>query len=140
MCIIKILIISCFSAIDIPGTTVNLFMSRSASYGYDQRCEIFGDGGLISIANEHAHSAVLSNHDGVTHSKLKHSFPQRFNQAFASEIDAFASTLLLDAPWPVTADQCVRVQKLADAAKLSCDEDRVVHMSCDEDVSLATVL
>ena len=25
------------------GTVVNLFMSRSATYGYDQRCEIFGD-------------------------------------------------------------------------------------------------
>ena len=121
------------------GTTVNLFMSRSATYGYDQRCEIFGDGGLISTTNEHAHSAVLSNANGVTHSKLKHSFPQRFNQAFASELDAFASTLLNDAPWPVTADHCIRVQKVADAAKLSCDEDRVVYISHDEDVAAETV-
>jgi len=119
---------------------VNLFMSRSATYGYDQRCEIFGDGGLISTCNEHAHSAVLSNGDGVMHSKLKHSFPQRFNQAFASELDAFASTLLNDSPWPVTADQCVRVQKVADAAMLSCDEDRVVHLSCEEEVPVASVL
>lgn len=117
------------------GTTVNLFMSRSAVYGYDQRCEIFGDGGLISIGNEHAHSAVLSNGNGITHSTLKHSFPQRFNQAFASELDAFASTLLLNTPWPVTADHCVRVQKVADAAKLSCDEVRVVQIaSTEEDV------
>lgn len=108
-------------------------MSRSAIYGYDQRCEIFGDAGLISTGNEHAHSSVLSNIDGVTHSRLKHSFPQRFNQAFASEMDAFASTLLLDTPWPVTADQCVRVQRVADAAKQSCDEDRVVHIACDQD-------
>lgn len=123
----------------ISGTTVNLFMSRSANYGYDQRCEIFGDGGLISIGNEHAHSAVLSNGDGVTHSMLKHSFPQRFNQAFASELDAFANTLLLDAHWPVTADQCVRVQRVADAAKLSCDEDRVVEIT-EEEVPVASVM
>jgi myo-inositol 2-dehydrogenase/D-chiro-inositol 1-dehydrogenase len=106
-------------------------MSRSATYGYDQRCEIFGNGGLISTHNEHAHSVVLSNRDGVLHSVLKHSFPQRFNQAFASELDTFCSTLLLGTPWPVTADQCVRVQKVADAARLSCDEDRVVQMKCD---------
>jgi myo-inositol 2-dehydrogenase/D-chiro-inositol 1-dehydrogenase len=60
---------------------------------------------------------------------LKHSFPQRFNQAFASELDAFANTLLLDTPWPVTSDQCVLVQRVADAAKLSCDEDRVVQIA-----------
>jgi myo-inositol 2-dehydrogenase/D-chiro-inositol 1-dehydrogenase len=116
------------------GTVVNLFMSRSATYGYDQRCEIFGDGGLISTHNKHAHSVVLSNGGGVLHSKLKHSFPQRFNQAFASELDAFCSTLLLGTPWPVTADQCVRVQKVADAAKLSCDEDRVVQISCNNEI------
>ena len=112
---------------------MNLFMSRSATYGYDQRCEIFGDGGLISTGNEHAHSTVLSNSNGITHAKLKHSFPQRFNEAFAAELDAFASTLLNDTPWPVTADQCVRVQRVADAAILSCEEDRVVHISCEED-------
>ena len=122
------------------GTTVHLFMSRSATYGYDQRCEIFGDGGLISVGNESAHSAVLSNGDGVRKSKLKHSFPQRFNQAFASELDAFANTLLLDTPWPVTADQCVRVQRVADAAKLSCDADRVVQISVKEDVAIASAI
>lgn len=125
------------------GTTVHLFMSRSATYGYDQRCEIFGDRGLISVGNELAHSSILSNDIGTTQSKLKHSFPQRFNQAFTSELDAFASTLLLGTPWPVTADQCVRVQRVADAAKLSCEQDRVVHISCDEpevSSSVATVV
>lgn len=114
---------------------MNLFMSRSATYGYDQRCEIFGDGGLVSTGNEHAHSTVLSNSHGITHAKLKHSFPQRFNEAFAAELDAFASTLLNDTAWPVTADQCVRVQRVADAAKLSCEENRVVHVSHEEVVA-----
>ena len=118
---------------------MNLFMSRSATYGYDQRCEIFGDGGLVSVGNEFANSAVLANGDGVTHAKLKHSFPQRFNQAFTCELDAFASTLLQDAPWPVTADHCVRVQRVADAAKLSCDEDRVVQIVHDNDVVVEAV-
>lgn len=111
------------------GTVVTLFMSRSATYGYDQRCEIFGDGGLVSVGNEFANSAVLSNGQGVHQAKLKHSFPQRFNQAFASELDAFADTLLLGSPWPVTADDCIAVQKVADAAKLSCEEDRVVQIT-----------
>jgi len=117
---------------------VTLFMSRSATYGYDQRCEIFGEHGMVSVRNEHAHSAVLSNIEGVHSSKLKHSFPQRFEQAFASELDAFADTLLLKVPWPVTADDCIHVQKVADAARLSCELDEVVSISyLEEDQAAA---
>ena len=112
--------------VHLKGTTVTLFMSRSAVYGYDQRCEIFGDKGLISVGNEHAHSTVVSNAEGVLSSRLKHSFPQRFHQAFASELDAFADTLLLDKPWPVTGNDCINVQKVSDAASLSLKLDQPV--------------
>lgn len=33
------------------GSIVTLTMSRRAAYGYDQRCEIFGDGGKVSVGN-----------------------------------------------------------------------------------------
>ena len=107
-------------------------MSRSASYGYDQRCEIFGDKGLVSVQNEHAHSAILANSDGVHASKLKHSFPQRFQQAFTSELDAFADTLLLHKEWPISAEDCIRVQKVADAARISCTTNQVVEINYDD--------
>ena len=61
------------------GTVVTIFMSRSATYGYDQRCEIFGTKGLISINNIHETSTVISNTTGIHQSRLQHSFPQRFN-------------------------------------------------------------
>ena len=107
-------------------------MSRSATYGYDQRCEIFGDQGMVAVRNEHANTAVLSNAEGIHHSKLKHSFPQRFEQGFASELDAFADTLLLKQPWPVTANDCIRVQRVADAARLSCELDEAILISYPE--------
>ena len=66
---------------------------------------------------------------------LKHSFPERFNQGFASELDAFADTLLLKKPWPVTSDDCVRVQKVADAARVSCELDQVVEVSYDDETN-----
>jgi myo-inositol 2-dehydrogenase/D-chiro-inositol 1-dehydrogenase len=101
-------------------------MSRSASYGYDQRCEIFGSEGLVSIGNIHETSTVISSPSGIAHSKLQHSFPERFHQAFGTELDAFADTLLLGTPWPVTAEQCVNVQKVADAALKSAETGVVV--------------
>ena len=103
-------------------------MSRSATYGYDQRCEIFGDKGLVSLGNEFAHATTVANQDGVHLSKLKHSFPQRFQQAFGNELDAFADNLLLGTAWPVTAQQCVRVQRVADAARMSCDRGVIVDV------------
>jgi len=103
-------------------------MSRSATYGYDQRCEIFGTEGLVSIGNVHANTAVVSNSAGIRQSRLQHSFPERFNEAFSLEMDAFANTLLRGNPWPVTAEQCIRVQRVADAARLSCETGQVVAL------------
>lgn len=110
------------------GAVATLFMSRSATYGYDQRCEIFGDRGLVSVLNQPETSMVLSDRNGLHQSKLKHSFPERFQEAFALELDAFAETILLDKPWPISGDQCVKVQRIADAARQSCLEGRVVHI------------
>ena len=118
---------------------MTLFMSRSATYGYDQRCEIFGEKGLVSVKNEHTHSTTLSNHDGIHESKLKHSFPQRFQQAFTSEMDAFCDTLLLSTKWPVTADDCIRVQKVTDAASLSIERDQPVELMHQETVASAVL-
>jgi len=111
------------------GMVVTLTLSRSASYGYDQRCEVFGTDGLLRMGNEYANTTVLSNSNGVNHSKLKHSFPQRFQQAFASELDAFADVILLGEKWPVRAEDCIAVQKVADAARKSCEIDSVVYLT-----------
>ena len=115
------------------GAVVTLFMSRSATYGYDQRCEVFGDKGLVSIENPHEHTMVVSNQAGVLQSRLHHSFPQRFEKTFAVEMEAFANVLLEKegAVWPITAEQCIKVQLVADAARLSCDEGRLVEIEYD---------
>ena len=44
---------------------------------------------------------------------LKHSFPQRFAQAFAAEVEAFAEVVLDGATWPVSERDCVIVQTIA---------------------------
>ncbi|CAB9510932.1 Myo-inositol 2-dehydrogenase [Seminavis robusta] len=111
------------------GAVATLFMSRCASYGYDQRCEVFGNnGGLLSIQNQPETTTVLSNAQGIHHSRLLHSFPQRFAQAFALEIDAFYDTVFQLDEWPITGEQCVKVQRVADAARESCREGRLVSL------------
>lgn len=110
------------------GAVVTLTMSRSASYGYDQRCEVFGSKGMVSVGNESSNTSILSDVNGIHHSRLKNSFPQRFHQAFSDELDAFADTILLNSPWPITRDDCIAVQKVADAAQKACKTNTIVSI------------
>ena len=68
---------------------------------------------------------------GVHRPLWQHSFPQRFESAFANELDAYADTLLLGTPWPVMEEDCVAVQKVCDAALESCESGEVVHVITD---------
>lgn len=110
------------------GTIVTITMSRSAKYGYDQRTEIFGTDGLATVGNQHTDSSVIATTNGFLRPKLKHSFPQRFNQAFNAELDAFADAILFEKNWPISRDDCIKVQAIADAAKKSSEEKRVVYL------------
>ena len=119
---------------------VTLTLSRGANYGYDQRCEVFGTLGLASVKNQHDNTSEIANETGIHRPKLQHSFPQRFEHAFANELDAFADTLLLGTPWSVTEDDCVAVQTICDAALESCDSGEVVHLASREGVSAAAAV
>ena len=105
-----------------------LTLSRAANYGYDQRCEVFGTSGLAAVTNQHKNSSVIQNETGIHRPKWLHSFPQRFEKAFANELDAFADTLLLGKPWPVTEEGCIAVQAICDAALVSCESGEAARL------------
>ena len=109
------------------GTSVTLFLSRGAVYGYDQRATVFGTKGQVAVNNVPEHATVISNATGVHHARLTHSFPQRFEQAFGAELQAFADVLEGEA-WPVSAAQCIAVQRVADAAAKSAAMGCVVPL------------
>lgn len=100
-----------------------------STYGYDQRCDIFGTKGSVSVQNLSENAAVISDSQGVHGSLLQHSFPQRFDVAFGLELEAFADTVLSQKPWPVTREDCIHVQRVADAAQQSFIESRVVFLA-----------
>lgn len=111
------------------GSVVTLFLSRSAPYGYDQRAEFFGRGGRIQVGNHHETSTVVSTGQGIHQSKYQYSFPQRFEEAFANEMDNFASLIRGDLKeWLVTQEDCIRVQEVADAAQKSASTGEVVYL------------
>ncbi len=111
------------------GAVATFTLSRFTAYGYDQRCEIWGGGGLkISVQNEYDHPSVVADDRGIHFSPYLPSFPQRFDLAFATELDTFADTILHGKPWPVTEKDCIAVQRVCDAAKKSSDSNIPVHL------------
>ena len=118
------------------GTVVTLTLSRGANYGYDQRCEVFGTQGLATVKNQHENSSELADDLGIHRPKWQHSFPQRFEAAFANELNAYADTLLLGTQWPVLEEDCVAVQKVCDAALDSCERGEVVHLTEEESLAM----
>ncbi|KAL7540831.1 hypothetical protein ACHAXR_010987 [Thalassiosira sp. AJA248-18] len=116
----------------VKGTVVTLTLSRGANYGYDQRCEVFGTQGLATVKNQPENSSQLADAVGIHQPKWQHSFPQRFEAAFANELNAFADSLLLGTEWPVMEEDCVAVQRICDAALKSCESGEVVHLDRDE--------
>ena len=120
---------------------VTLTLSRAATYGYDQRLEVFGSKGLASLTNPHSNTTQLSNSSGIHLSKLQYSFPQRFELAFSNELDLFADVLLSAddngggstdggtvVEWPVKEEDCIAVQRICDAALVSCESGEVVRL------------
>lgn len=76
--------------------------SRKAVYGYDQRVEVFGSKGNITVSNDVPNSTVLSTSDGVYSQKPKYFFLERYKDSFTDEVKQFVDAVLNDKPVPVT--------------------------------------
>ena len=63
--------------------------SRDASYGYDQRIEVFGEKGMLTAHNELTSTVELATSAGHLRPPAMHSFPQRYLQAYRSELTEF---------------------------------------------------
>lgn len=76
--------------------------SRRAVYGYDQRVEVFGSEGVVVVANNTPHQAVLSNAEGVHAALPLYFFLERYTEAYVAEMKAFIEAIRQDTPPPVT--------------------------------------
>lgn len=68
--------------------------SRKTSYGYDQRLEVFGSLGQISIGNDASANMTLSTKDGIIGNKPLHFFLERYKDAYALEIEMFIDSII----------------------------------------------
>ena len=103
--------------------------SRRAVYGYDQRVEVFGSAGSVSVSNNTPHSAVVSTAEGVRGPKPLHFFVERYVDSYIAELQAFIDALRQDTPPPVTGVDGRIPVVMAMAARRSYEERRPVQLS-----------
>jgi myo-inositol 2-dehydrogenase/D-chiro-inositol 1-dehydrogenase len=100
--------------------------SRQAVYGYDQRAEVFGSKGAVSISNNARSTAVISGENGVVSEKPLYFFRERYMQSFCDEITEFVRAINQNTATPVSAEDGLAPVRMALAAMKSMSLNRPV--------------
>jgi len=108
------------------GVIGSIDNSRKAVFGYDQRCEVFGSQGSVSINNNYPNSAVISNSNKIERDLPLHFFMDRYTDSFIYEMNEFCECVLKDKPIPCTGLDGRAPVVIALAAKKSYQEGRPV--------------
>jgi myo-inositol 2-dehydrogenase/D-chiro-inositol 1-dehydrogenase len=108
------------------GTYAVIDNSRKAVYGYDQRIEIFGSGGMIQVENNQHHRNILYNENGIHQSLPLDFFMDRYAESYMGEMSMFIDALVNDKPVPVGAADALEATRIAVAAKMSMEQGRPV--------------
>ncbi|WP_170386086.1 inositol 2-dehydrogenase [Ruegeria atlantica] len=103
--------------------------SRRAVYGYDQRIEMLGAGGLLQAQNILENTVVKSTADGVTGAKPTYFFLERYMPAYRAEWDAFVQAVQSGSAMPVTLKDGVAALAMAEAATRSAQSGQPVAMA-----------
>ena len=101
------------------GTVTTIDNSRRATYGYDQRVEVFGSRGMATSGNRALHEGSLHTESGSLSQPLQHFFLDRYLDSYAREWEAFLEYLREggESPAPVASARTSVV--LAEAAATS---------------------
>ncbi len=103
--------------------------SRQAVYGYDQRVEVFGSGGMVQAANNTPDNTTYANAETVQVAKPLYFFLERYMGSFIEEMRQFVDAVQQDKPTPVNGADGRAPVVIAMAAKKSYEEKRPVKLS-----------
>jgi myo-inositol 2-dehydrogenase/D-chiro-inositol 1-dehydrogenase len=110
------------------GKLAQISNSRRATYGYDQRIEVHGSGGLLRADNQHATTVHKATGDGFSSDPVLNFFLERYTPAYRAEMDAFVTGVLEGKPLNPTGDDGLKALVLADAANESVQSGKSVRI------------
>jgi len=111
------------------GRLAQINTIRRAAYGYDQRFEVLGSGGMLQAGNHAPTEVVASTTNAVSRDLPEHFFLERYRAAYASEMAHFFAVLAGKEKLRTTVDDGLKALELAEAATTSWREGRIVKMA-----------
>ena len=110
------------------GAIGSIDNSRRSVYGYDQRVEVLGSKGMVSVANPKPDTAEWSTADGVRSTLPLFFFIERYTDSYIAEMRAFVECIQQDKPPAVTGADGRMAVAMGHAAKKSLAENRPVRL------------
>jgi myo-inositol 2-dehydrogenase/D-chiro-inositol 1-dehydrogenase len=111
------------------GMIASIDVNRFASYGYDQRIEVFGSKGMLQAENRIPITTLLSNNTGLLKPKIEHSFPTRYREAYQNELESFRDCVLQGIPSPITHEDVRMSFILSELGEKSYHENKPLSVS-----------
>lgn len=99
------------------GALATIDVNRASAFGYDQRIEVFGDGGMLEAGNHPRTSVARITREGRLGAPIDHSFPTRYREAYLAEFREFLACVRGEKPVPITHGEVRLNHQLADAAE-----------------------
>ncbi|CAL8481582.1 inositol 2-dehydrogenase [Caballeronia sp. S22] len=111
------------------GKQCHINCCRHASYGYDQRMEVFGSKAMLLQENLRA-STIRRWTENATDARepLLHFFLERYAESYRNELSAFIECLGTEAAFPTSIQDGLRALRLADCAVESASSKRAVSV------------
>ncbi|MCP3030252.1 inositol 2-dehydrogenase [Halobacillus sp. A1] len=103
--------------------------SREAVYGYDQRIEVFGNGGALVADNETATNLKYFHSNTVEMDQPLHFFLERYNDSFIRETEEFVDSVVNDTETEVVFKDGIMAQRIALAARESYESGLPVKVN-----------
>ena len=111
------------------GRHCTITNTRRTTFGYDQRIEVHGSTGTVSVENHREARIELASRDGYLRPPLLGFFMTRYAAAYAAELAAFVEALASGAPPPVTGHDGLMALAIAEAAIRSVADGRAVEVA-----------
>ena len=107
------------------GRIAVITANRRASYGHDQRAEVHGSKGMVSIENRHTSGVTLADSGGYHAAPLLASFIDRYREAYRAELTTFVRAVEHGTPLSPDGQDGLRALELADAAARSAQSGAI---------------
>jgi myo-inositol 2-dehydrogenase / D-chiro-inositol 1-dehydrogenase len=110
------------------GCITTIDNSRQTSYGYDQRVEVFGPGGMAASENPLRHTGLMRSAEGTTAPVLPDFFVERYIPSYIREWEAFVTAVSRGEETPVGVVDARAPLVIGLAAARSLHEGRPVRV------------